>query len=257
MLAAALAQAVPELRGGAIAIVDSPRSALDLDCSTPTFTQLPNVPATRAIDTALRALVHRLNDNPARETKLRLSLFPSRPAKYFLDCAFHLDCKPHLNALGARMFAGLAHDKVAKPIKLSGGALFTRFMIAGFATYQALGKLDVETFEGYPYLAFKLWMRLGEKLSPKGKKSEALADRKKILRRLARLASIEMLAPTTLDQADAAILAMTLAAASSRGHSIVQIESRTEGRFIVALGEIDNVHFSFSADSRIVNRKRA
>ena len=153
------------------------------------------------------------------------------------------------------MFDGLARDTIVNPAKLSGGTLFTRFMIAGFATYQALGKLGAETFEGYPYLAFKLWMKRGEPLSPKGKKSEALADRKKILRRLATLASIEMPAPGTLDQADASILAITLAA-SLRAGVVAQIVCPPEGRFIVALDENDGDYFSSSVLG-IANRTRA
>jgi len=46
-------------------------------------------------------------------------------------------------------------------------------MIAGFATYKALAGFDAETFEGYPYLAFRLWMESGEKLIPKQQKATA------------------------------------------------------------------------------------
>jgi hypothetical protein len=103
-----LALEAPELRNGAIAIVDSPRTPLDLDCSS-----LPFIPITannrgRAIDATLHDIVRRLNANPARQTRLRLSLFPSRAAKYFTDCAFHPDCKPHLAALGLAMFTSPA-----------------------------------------------------------------------------------------------------------------------------------------------------
>lgn len=201
----------------------------------------------RTIDIELRKLVGLLNYNPGRDSKLRLSLFPSRLAKYFIDCAFHPDCKPHLSAFGKHIFEGIAHDAIANPAKLSGGALFTRFMIAGFATYQALARLGAEPFEGYPYLAFRLWMNAEEELPPKKNRLKALGRRKSILNRLATLASIDMPAPGTLDHADAAILAITPAAASSQGGVIAQIMFPPEGRFLVALDKIDCDWFTSSA----------
>jgi len=81
-LADALAEVAPELCDGAIAIVDSPRSPLDLDCSKTFFRQMVPQKA-RTIDIELRRLVRWLNENPVRDCKLRLSLFPSPMAKYF------------------------------------------------------------------------------------------------------------------------------------------------------------------------------
>lgn len=243
MLADALAHAVPELCKGAIAIVDSPRSPLDLDCSsTPFSVQLiPYKP--RKIDTALRRMILVLNENPERRAKLRLSLFPSPMAKYFLDCVFHPDCKPHLSAFGRTIFSDIAHKPISNPGKLSGGALFTRFMIAGFATYHALARLGLAPFEGYPYLAFRLWMNEAEQLPAKKYKSEALERRRQILNRLATDESIEMTAPLTLDQADAAILAITPSLSSSPATATWQIVAPAEGRFLVALEQLDSTWF--------------
>jgi hypothetical protein len=112
-------------------------------------------------------------------------------------------------------------------------------MIAGFATYQALEELGAQTFEGYPYLAFRLWISPNETLPPKRKRSSALAARQQILKRIAATANVEMPAPSKLDHADAAILALTVATSSVRHGAIFKIESPTEGRFIIALDRID------------------
>jgi hypothetical protein len=167
-------------------------------------------------------------------------MFPSPLVKYFLDCAAHPECKPHLCVFAKQIFADLAHQPVPNSVKLSGGVLFTRFMIAGFATYQTLARLGAAAFEGYPYLAFRLWMNQVEKLPPKKYKSVALELRKQIVHRLATKASIEAAAPFTLDQADGAILAITVAAASAYGRVIGQIAVPPEGRFLVALDQLDS-----------------
>ncbi len=190
--------------------------------------------------------MHQLNCNPAREWKLRLSLFPSRDLNYFTTCASHPDCKPHLAALGTSMFGhlNLAANETT-PLRLTGGALFTRFMIAGFAVYQALHRIGIETFEGYPYLAFSLWLGAKEKLPPKKQRNAALAARQEVLSRITEvLDEFIMPAPANLDQADAAMLAVTVACASLNRGSTLQISHGAEGRFLVAFDRVDREYLA-------------
>ena len=240
-LADVLVDRVPDLRAGAIAIVDSPRCPIDADCSQSHFAPRESPPARRAIDSGLRALVHRLNENPARARKTQLWLFPTPPIRYFAQCVLHPACKPHLRSMGEQMFQ-TTKSFAQIPARLTGGALFTRFMIAGFAVYQALARIGVDAYEGYPYLGFRLWMTRDEELPAKKKTSNAFADalgaRRKILDRITLPEKFKMAPPATYDQADAAILASTVAAASRDG-SIFQIRDRAEGRFIVALDRVD------------------
>ena len=143
--------------------------------------------------------------------------------------------------MGEQMFR-LPTSPVQILARLTGGALFTRFMIAGFAVYQALASIGVDAYEGYPYLGFRLWMTHDDELPGKKKTSNAFADaleaRRKILDRITLPEKFKMAPPATCDQADAAILASTVAAASRDG-SIFQIRDRAEGRFIVALDQVD------------------
>jgi hypothetical protein len=220
-----------------IAIIDSPRSPLDADGMT--FAPILDPMASRAIDAGLREIVRALNRNPNRAPKLRLSLFPSRPTKYFVDCAFHPDCKPHLGAFGSRLFARPTTMIPASP--LSGGALFTRFMIAGFATYRALEQLGVEAYEGYPYLAFSLWRKNHEDLPPKNRANVALPARNLILQRLAaRFSDLATPSANSLDQADAAILAITTVLAIAERNALLVIHAPHEGRFLIALDRLDS-----------------
>jgi hypothetical protein len=240
-LADALVDRVPELRAGAVAIVDSPRCPIDTDCSQSHFAPRENPPGRRAIDSRLRAMVHRLNENPARARKTQLWLFPTPPMRYFAQCVIHPACKPHLRSMGEQMFGPLK-SPAQIPAQLTGGALFTRFMIAGFAVYQALARLGVDAYEGYPYLGFRLWMTRDDELPAKKKTSNAFADalnaRRKILDRIKLPGKFKMAPPSTYDEADAAILASTVATASGDG-AIFQIRDRAEGRFIVALDRTD------------------
>ena len=143
--------------------------------------------------------------------------------------------------MGEQMFRQ-PKSPVQVPARLTAGALFTRFMIAGFAVYQALAKIGVEAYEGYPYLGFRLWMAGDDELPAKKKTSNAYAialeARRKILQRITLPAKFKMAPPATYDEADAAILATTVAAAS-RDSSLFQISDRAEGRFIVALDRTD------------------
>jgi hypothetical protein len=81
-----------------------------------------------------------------------------------------------------------------------------------------------------------------DELPAKKKTSSAFADalqpRRRILHRITLPAKFKMAPPATYDEADAAILATTVAAASYDG-AIFQVRDRAEGRFIVALDPID------------------
>ena len=146
------------------------------------------------------------------------------PSRYFLRCIGDLACKPHLQALGHRLF------DCDPPLQSNngprGGAIFTRFMLIGFAAYRALDAIGVTAFEAYPDLQFRLW-RDDYPLAPKSAGRIALANRSQILATLA--AALKLATPgqipeqsaaqiatrfTTMDQADAAILALSARAAS-------------------------------------------
>jgi len=185
--------------------------------------------------------VHRLNENPARDRKTQLWLFPTPPTRYFTECVLHPACKPHLRSMGEQMFGPL-ESQAQISAQLTGGALFTRFMIAGFAVYQALARIGVNAYEGYPYLGFRLWMNQDDELPAKKKTSNsyaaALEARCRILDRIKLPAKFRMAPPATYDEADTAILAASVAAASRDG-SIFQIRDRAEGSFIFALDRLD------------------
>jgi len=66
------------------------------------------------------------------------------------------------------------------------------------------------------------------------------------LQRITLPAKFKMDPPGTYDEADAAILATT-AAAASRDGSIFQIRDRAEGRFIVALDRIDAAYLRLTS----------
>ena len=100
--------------------------------------------------------------------------------------------------------------------KRGGGWLFTRFMLTGFAAHRAFEQISDQVFESYPYIVFALWKKAGEPLPPKRKRGAALMARREILRRLGMDAGVEIPPPVTLDQADAAVLAIAAKAGRSR-----------------------------------------
>jgi hypothetical protein len=225
-LAADLKEKAPMLRRGAIAIVDSP-AASRIDSARE-----------RAIDSRLRALVAQINSVKTREDRIVLAMFPTPTRKTFAQFAAALDCKPHLRyfalALIGRQRTAAAFRAGRDARRHSGGRIFTRFMLAGFATHRALALLGVDTFEGYPYLAFCFWKRPGVRLPPKRERG-ALAARLKILDEVISHAGIGALPPpTSIDFADAAALATSAAAARISG-SIFSISHPAEGRLLVAL----------------------
>jgi hypothetical protein len=233
-LARLIAAAAPPLEQRAVALVDSPRWPSDLDWSAEGVTPRRAHLGGREIDVSLRAIVEQLRAPGGRPGLARLSMFPTPRFDYFGARIMAAACKPHLRAMGRDLFdAALMRDFGA----LTGGT-FTRFMISGFATYRALATLGVETYEGYPDLQFRLWAgRM--MLPPKRRRDTALHARRQIVRRMAARLGISCEDRIdTLDRADAAILALS-AAAARRDGGIVVVENCAEGRFLVALDRAD------------------
>ena len=223
--------AAPELGASdTIALVDSPRRPRDLDADG---LRGAGTVAGRKIDTALRAIVGRLGLRKAGGAPFSLSLFPTPRFEYFAACVRDPRCKPHLAVLGRELF-GDAIEKTSPGVAPVGGRIFTRFMLAGFAAYRAICGIGVESYEAYPDLAFRLWAE-GAQIPPKSAGRSASDARVRINRRLAERAGCAGAARiATLDEADAAVLALSAMNARRRG-VIAVIEEKGEGRFALAL----------------------
>src|SRR6266436_1351469 len=151
-LAGRMIDIAPELAAPAIALVDSPRWPSDLDWSKPTPVARAGNVRGRLLDAHLRALMGHVGGNGHTGAALRrLSMFPTPRFEYF-----------------AR-----------------GGAIFTRFMLSGFAAYRALERIGAAAYECYPDLQFRLWAH-GTELPPKGDHRNALTVRTRINARIAR-----------------------------------------------------------------------
>ncbi len=228
-----IVEAAPELVRGAIALIDSPRLPRDLDLASGMRTRRAEAPRSRLLDARLRALLksHALAGGPA----VRLSLFPTPLVGYFARCTQSTNCKPHLAAIARELLGPfiLPASRAARPA-LSGGAVFTRFMLAGFACYRALVRIGVNPFESYPALVFNLWSSDGP-VPPKRRGRGSLDARRAILERLRRVVGLKQpVAVANFDQADAAVLALA-AAAAARRNSLVVLEHSAEGRFAVPM----------------------
>jgi hypothetical protein len=238
LLGAILAEKVPTLRG-AVVLVDSPRWPRDLDWSKRGVIPAAHSPHSREIDVGLRALVRTLRVRGANSTLRPLSMYPTPPMRYF---AAHLStdtCKLHLRMLGQALF-GVSVNRARGP---ASGGIFTRFMIAGFATYRALETIGAEVYECYPDLQFRLWCR-GHRLFSKTKsRRAALESRIRVLSSLACGVGLKGFDQVRrLDEADAAILALSIIAARDHGGSFI-FENSNEGSFIVALDEPEALRF--------------
>ncbi len=228
-----IAEAAPELGRGAVALIDSPHLPRDLDLARATRQRRDSAPRSRALDAALRELLVRRSDGIARP--FRWSLFPTPRVEYFARCANSANCKPHLLAIAHELLGAFIPAATRRvPPAVTGGAIFTRFMLAGFACYPVLTRMGVEPLESYPTLVFNLWSSDGP-VPPKGKRGEALEAGRTIVERLRRVVGVPRpVAAKNLDQADAAVLALA-AAAASRGDSLVVLGHPAEGRFAVPL----------------------
>ena len=251
-LRAILIETVPELAGATV-LVDSPRWPRDLDWTEATGggcsgrneqTSLPAAHNTqtvvapysrqgREIDAGLRALVSTLRRRDTDSTLGPLSMFPTPPMRYFGAHLNVASCKPHLRSLGQALF-GEALNRDYGP---ASGGIFTRFMIAGFATYRALETVAAEVYECYPDLQFKLWCR-GQRLLSKNStngRNAALASRIHVLSSLARKSGVRAFPQIKrMDEADAAILALSTAVARKHGMILV-VKNAGEGKFMVAM----------------------
>lgn len=191
------------------------------------------MPPGRALDAALRALVRPLAGTSDGGDVGRLSMFPTPTVSYFARCVASPTCKPHLRAFARGLFGDLLDGWRPGPdAPPRSGALFTRFMLAGFAAYRALEDAGVETFESYPDLQFRLWS--DAPVPSKRRPKVAFAARCRINARLRRRLKITGSAPATLDQADAEVLAVGAAVAAREG-GLVVLDNQPEGRFLVAI----------------------
>ncbi|MGH7949352.1 MAG: DUF429 domain-containing protein [Candidatus Binataceae bacterium] len=224
---------VPELTRGSVALIDSPRLPRDLDLAVAMRARRTCVPSSRLLDARLRELLK--THAAAGGRAVALSLFPTPQVDYFARCARSASCKPHLVAIARELLGPFVSSATrATAPALSGGAIFTRFMLAGFVCYPALASGGVEPFESYPTLVFKLWSADGT-VPAKHRGHDALDARRAILERLRQVVGVRSpLAVSTFDQADAAVLALA-AAAASKAHSLVVLAHPAEGRFAVPL----------------------
>jgi hypothetical protein len=160
-------------------------------------------------------------------------MFPTPQMSYFGAQLKVATCKPHLRSLGQALFGNILNRDYGVP---SGGS-FTRFMIAGFATYRALDGVAYKLYEGYPDLQFRLWSDgqvLCSKNSTTGRRA-ALESRVSILSTLvSRLGIRRFPQIQRIDEADAAILALSIPAAQSYG-ALLSVHNTCEGEFMVAL----------------------
>lgn len=243
-LAERLRKALAAADAPIIALIDSPRWPSNCDCRESSLHLRRGHAGGRHIDARLRTIVRSLAAASVGDSALRISLFPTPRHDYFLRCIGDLACKPHLQALARQLFdcdPPLQSNKGPR-----GGAIFTRFMLIGFAAYRALDAIGITAFEAYPDLQFRLW-RDDYPLAPKCAGRIALANRSEILAILA--AALKLATPgqipeqsaaqtatrlTTMDQADAAILALSARAALDHG-AIACIDEPEEGCFALPL----------------------
>ena len=217
-----------DLRGG-VALVDSPRAPRDVDCSGAEMVRRMSAPRARIIDASLRDLLRATFNGSMRP----LSMFPTPPTSYFAGRVASQRCKPHLRAIAEDLLASVIRLPRAPRTGSIAGGTFTRFMLAGFAVFPALEQLGIRAFESYPDLQMRLWSD-GGKLPPKRMRGEALRVRQNICAQLAGIIKVtDFEAPKTLDEADAAVLALS-AAASASTHSLIELHCPPEGRFAVA-----------------------
>jgi hypothetical protein len=239
-LAERLSEALTASDAPIIAFIDSPRWPSDCDCRKSSLHLRRGHSGGRHLDASLRTIVRSLATASAGDSALRLSLFPTPHHDYFLRCIADHACKPHLRALGRQVFA--CDTPLPSHNGPHGGAIFTRFMLIGFAAYRALDAIGVTAFEAYPDLQFRLW-RDDHPLAPKSAGRIALANRSRILATLA--AALRLATPgqipqqiakqiNTMDEADAAILALSARAALDHG-AIALIDEPEEGCFAIPL----------------------
>jgi hypothetical protein len=225
-IAESISECFPELGPGAVALVDSPRA--------PRVAHRES--RQRDLDVMLRLTVATLNRARCSAEYVRLSLFPTPAPEYFARCASATACKPHLIRIARELRLTSKRTKAAPRGR---GWLFTRFMLAGFATHRALEQLGVETFESYPYVVFALWKSSSEPLPRKSERRAAAKARQAILARLSRSCQLTAPVAKSLDEADAAVLAVTAHLSATGGGGALTFHSQTHGKFLLALSPRD------------------
>jgi len=233
-LARRIIEAAPELDPHTVTIVDSPRWPRDLDWSR--FEQAGELryrepaPRGRELDHSLRRIYRELIAPCVKRRPARgLSMFPTPPVAHFLRWMNDPRCKPHLRAIALELFGRVRCDSD----RAASGGTFTRFMLAGFATYRALARLGAPAFEAYPDLQLRL-SSPATQLPPK-RSAGGRETRRRIVAALASgLAIRGAPRPATLDEADAAALALAAADAARRG-ALGVLSNSCEGRFLLAL----------------------
>ena len=242
-LARKIKEVAPELDARATVLVDSPRWPRDLDWSQGTEGRDP-VPSQREIDVELKRIFPLLMGAPdGKPYKPGLAMFPTPLYSYFTQWAYHPKSKPHLAAITKELFDALLNgdggkngDREETKQDGVGGGTFTRFMLAGFATYRALEGIGVNPFESYPDLQMRLCAP-STTLPPKKLQTGALTIRRQIVASLCEsLGVVAASAPRTLDQADAAGMALA-AALSARIDTLWRVSHPCEGRFMLALDD--------------------
>jgi len=231
-LAGRIKEVVPGVDAHVSVLVDSPRWPRDLDWSNPSDKSDP-APREREIDVELKRIFSLLMGAPdGKPYKPGLAMFPTPRYDYFTQWADAVAGKPHLSAIAKELFGALSNGNACGPIH---GGTFTRFMLAGFATYRALEGLGIDAFESYPDLQLRL--SSPSALPPKKRHTQALNARRDIVASLARDLDLPG-APVlrTLDEADAAAMALA-AARSACEDKLWAVSHPCEGRFMLALDE--------------------
>lgn len=231
-LAGRIKEVVPGVDAHVSVLVDSPRWPRDLDWSNPSDKRDP-APREREIDVELKRIFSLLMGAPdGKPYKPGLAMFPTPRYDYFTQWADAVAGKPHLSAIAKELFGALSNGNACGPIH---GGTFTRFMLAGFATYRALEGLGIDAFESYPDLQLRL--SSPSALPPKKRHTQALNARRDIVASLARDLDLPG-APVlrTLDEADAAAMALA-AARSACEDKLWAVSHPCEGRFMLALDE--------------------
>jgi hypothetical protein len=255
-LARRIVAIVPELTGkGAIALIDSP--CYPRNGAAPAKNAAKSS-YTRLIDARLAAIVRRIRQARAKSNpSLGLWLFPTPPSAEFVRYACDPSCPSHLVRFVYELFPQYTEKRDAESEKSGAGRIFTRFMISGFALYRALSQWPVACFEGYPDLYFRLCAN-GASITPKrvGRR-RAMETRIPIVTAVMRQSGQTGSAPTTLDQADAAILAAS-ACAARRSGTLLGIEAPSEGVFALPLARADArylVNSSTPVDFGMINER--
>jgi len=228
-LAARIRLAVGSGLRGAIVLIDSPRCPRDVAHAT--GEPIADAGPSRSLDRFLRKSAGALLGPGAR-----LSMFPTPPLSYFAAVCREPRCKPHLRAI-AREVLHRESAGNAKRVAIKRGALFTRFMLCGFAAFKAFDLLGARTYESYPELVFRLWSD-SRKIPSKGRRVEALRVRADIMSLLVRRCGLaKARQPASLDEVDAAVLALAASKALSTG-SMLEVAHRGEGTFAIPLNPV-------------------